>query len=75
MILKDINLARKETDFYNEEIKKLFTKSNTKEAELKNYITVLNSKMLNTPLQYDEKIDAMHNDILEMIEDIQDKIK
>jgi hypothetical protein len=43
--------------------------------ELKKYINFLNGKMLNNEVDYDEKIDQMHEDILVMIEDIQEKIK
>jgi len=31
--------------------------------------------MLNNDVEYDEKIDQMHHDILIMVEDIQEKIK
>jgi len=53
----------------------LFGKSNSKEFELKNYLNQLNAKILNNDVEYDEKIDNMHHDILLMVEDIQEKIK
>jgi hypothetical protein len=62
-------------DDCQEEIYKLFNKSNNKETELKNYIAELNSKMLNTNVHYDDKIDEMHKSIMLMITDIQDKTK
>lgn len=74
-IIREINQTRQETEFYNNETKKLFGKSNSKETELKNYLTQLNAKMLNNDVEYDEKIDQMHQDILMMVEDIQEKIK
>lgn len=58
-----------------EEIKKLFAKSNRKETELKNYIAEINSKILNSSVKYDERIDVMHKSIMFMISDIQEKVK
>jgi hypothetical protein len=50
-------------------------KSNSKEAELKKYVNVLNDKMMNNNIEYDETIDSAHKEILSMIEEIQEKIK
>jgi len=41
---------------------------------LKNYLSQLNAKMLNNNVEYDVKIDEMHQDILVMVEEIQEKI-
>lgn len=75
MVKTKLNEKRQEILDIKEEIKKLFTKSNNKESELKNYIANLNSKLLNVDVPYDDRIDEMHKSIMTMISDIQEKVK
>ena len=74
-IVKELEDTREQITEYKDKIRRLFEKSNVKETELKNYIASLNSKMYNYDVTYDSKIDEMHGNILEMISDIQFKVK
>ena len=73
--MKDLEDTKEQICEYKDKIRKLFEKSNVKETQLKNYIANLNSKMYNYDVAYDGKIDEMHGDILEMISEIQMKVK
>jgi chromosome segregation ATPase len=67
--------TRKEIKKYKDLIKDLFSKSNSKETELKNYISKLNNKISSYLIPYDNNIENMHKHIMSMIEKIQGKIK
>lgn len=58
---------------FKHEIRTTYDKSNSKEAELKNYIATLNSKIMSDGV--DDKIDEVSKNILNLIGDIQDKVK
>jgi hypothetical protein len=75
IIKAKLHEKKNEINECREEIKRLFAKSNRKEAELKNYIAELNSKMLSSTVKYDERIDDTYKSIMLMIADIQEKVK
>ena len=59
-------------------IDKYFKKSETKEKELKTYIGHLNHKLYTTHLEGNdiyEKIDKLHKEIMEIVENLQEKVK
>ena len=70
-----LNSTKDEIEKYKDEIKKLFKKSNTKETDLKKYIAGLNSKIMNVDLKPEDLVDDTYNNIIDLISQIQEKIK
>jgi chromosome segregation ATPase len=67
--------TRKDIKRYKDLIKDLFNKSNSKETELKNYISKLNNKISGFLIPYGNNIEHVHHNIMKMIESIQERIK
>ena len=74
--LKDLNAK---VEVHNNELLTHFIKSSTKEAHLKEYIDSLTNKLFEGDLKYatdfDKKVCAIHSEIIQTIENIQEKVK
>jgi hypothetical protein len=75
MIMLNLGETRKDIRKYKDLIKDLFSKSNSKETELKNYISKLNNKISGYLMPYGNNIEHVHDQIMKMIDCIQEKIK
>ena len=74
LLNQEISKIDRVVDTFKKEIKTTYDKSNSKEAELKNYIATLNSKIM-SEVVFDDKIDEVSQNILNLIGNIQDKVK
>ena len=74
--LKDLNAK---VEVHNNELLTHFIKSSTKEAHLKEYIDSLTNKLFEGDLKYatdfDKKVCEIHSEIIQTIENIQEKVK
>ena len=74
--LKDLNAK---VEVHNNELLTHFIKSSTKEAHLKEYIESLTNKLFEGDLKYatdfDKKVCEIHSEIIQTIENIQEKVK
>ena len=74
--LKDLNAKVEEK---NNELLTHFIKSSTKETHLKEYIDSLTNKLFEGDLKYatefDKKVCEIHSEIIQTIENIQEKVK
>ena len=74
--LKDLNVKVEQK---NKELLTHFIKSSTKETHLKEYIDSLTNKLFEGDLRYatdfDRKVCEIHSEIIQTIENIQDKVK
>jgi len=75
LLSSEINKVDNEVNTFKQEIRMTYDKSNSKEAELKNYIATLNSKIMSEDKLFDDKIDEVSSNILNLIGNIQDKVK
>ena len=74
-IIHNCNKKKKEIDEQKKHIASLFIHSNEKEDLLKNYIALINKKMYETTIDIDSQIERASNEIIDMISEIQVKIK
>ena len=73
---KQLAVSQNRLDELNEKIGIHFQKANKKETNLKNYIVDLNVKLYeNKGVELDSKIENLHNEIINTISDIQEKVR
>lgn len=71
----DLEKVNNQISSYKAEIKRLFTRSNAKETNLKNYIAKLNSIIEQRSVPVDPAIEMKHKEIETLIGDVQNMIK
>jgi hypothetical protein len=76
LLNKQLSVSQNRLNELNEKIGIHFQKANKKETNLKNYIVDLNVKLYeNKGVELDSKIENLHNEIINTIGDIQDKVR
>ena len=76
LLNKQLAVSQNRLNELNEKIGIHFQKANKKETNLKNYIVDLNVKLYeNKGVELDSKIENLHNEIINTIGDIQDKVR
>jgi hypothetical protein len=76
LLNKQLAVSQNRLNELNEKIGIHFQKANKKETNLKNYIVDLNVKLYeNKGVELDNKIENLHNEIINTIGDIQDKVR
>ena len=76
LLNKQLAVSQNRLNELNEKIGIHFQKANKKETNLKNYIVDLNVKLYeNKGVELDNKIENLHNEIINTITDIQDKVR